>query len=202
MTSLATPPRRKLVVVGDGACGKTCLLVVFSTSKFPVDYIPTVFDTYINRLAVDGQQLEFSLWDTAGQEEYDRLRPLSYPDTHVLLICFAVDDPNSLANVEDKWVPEIVHYCPRVPYILVACKADLRNDPKVISALAAEGMRPISQAKGMEVKQKIGAASYIECSARTGGGVRDVFETAARVVLSQQKVSGGGKVRGGICQNI
>ena len=51
---------------------------------------------------MDGKHVELALWDTAGQEDYDRLRPLSYPDSHVILICFAVDSPDSLDNVQEK----------------------------------------------------------------------------------------------------
>ncbi|KAK2843631.1 hypothetical protein Q7C36_011846 [Tachysurus vachellii] len=92
--------RKKLVVVGDGACGKTCLLIVFSKDEFPEVYVPTVFENYL------------ALWDTAGQEDYDRLRPLSYPDTDVILMCFSVDSPDSLENIPEKWVPEVKHFCP------------------------------------------------------------------------------------------
>lgn len=53
----------------------------------------------------EGKKVELALWDTAGQEEYDRLRPLSYPESHVILIVFSIDFPVSLANVEDKVRP-------------------------------------------------------------------------------------------------
>ena len=66
--------RRKLVVVGDGACGKTCLLIVFIKDEFPIRYLPTVFETYVNDIIVDNHEVELALWDTAGQEDYDRLR--------------------------------------------------------------------------------------------------------------------------------
>ncbi|KFO36007.1 Rho-related GTP-binding protein RhoB [Fukomys damarensis] len=98
--------RKKLVVVGDGACGKTCLLIVFSKDEFPEVYVPTVFENYVADIEVDGKQVELALWDTAGQEDYDRLRPLSYPDTDVILMCFSVDSPDSLENIPEKWVPE------------------------------------------------------------------------------------------------
>merc|ERR1711900_94574 len=97
-----TELRRKLVIVGDGACGKTCLLIVFSKGTFPEVYVPTVFENYVADVEVDGRHVELALWDTAGQEDYDRLRPLSYPDSHVILICFAVDSPDSLDNVQEK----------------------------------------------------------------------------------------------------
>lgn len=65
-------------------------------------YVPTVFENYVADVDVDGKHVELALWDTAGQEDYDRLRPLSYPDSHVILICFAVDSPDSLDNVQEK----------------------------------------------------------------------------------------------------
>ena len=52
-------------------------------------------------------QVELALWDTAGQEDYDRLRPLSYPDTDVILMCFSIDSPDSLENIPEKWTPEV-----------------------------------------------------------------------------------------------
>lgn len=77
-------------------------------------------------------QVELALWDTAGQEDYDRLRPLSYPDTDVILMCFSVDSPDSLENIPEKWTPEVKHFCPNVPIILVGNKKDLRNDPNTM----------------------------------------------------------------------
>ena len=61
-----------------------------------------MFENYVADVEVDGKHVELALWDTAGQEDYDRLRPLSYPDSHVILICFAVDSPDSLDNVQEK----------------------------------------------------------------------------------------------------
>ncbi len=81
--------------------GKTCLLIVFSKDQFPEVYVPTVFENYVSDIEVDGKQVELALWDTAGQEDYDRLRPLSYPDTDVILMCFAIDSPDSLENIPE-----------------------------------------------------------------------------------------------------
>nr|CAX72752.1 Rho-related GTP-binding protein RhoB precursor [Schistosoma japonicum] len=120
--------RKKLVVVGDGACGKTCLLTVFSKNEFPVDYVPTIFESFVTEIVVDNKRIELNLWDTAGQEDYDRLRPISYSDTNVVVLCFSVDNPDSLENVQEKWMPEIKSMLPKVPVILVANKKDLRND--------------------------------------------------------------------------
>uniref|UniRef100_A0AAY5L2S8 Ras homolog family member A n=2 Tax=Esox lucius TaxID=8010 RepID=A0AAY5L2S8_ESOLU len=128
--------RKKLVIVGDGACGKTCLLIVFSKDQFPEVYVPTVFENYVADIEVDSRQVELALWDTAGQEDYDRLRPLSYPDTDVILMCFSVDSPDSLENIPEKWTPEVKHFCPNVPIILVGNKKDLRNDEHTRRELA------------------------------------------------------------------
>lgn len=115
LTAAQQSIRRKLVIVGDGACGKTCLLIVFAKGKFPAVYTPTVFDNYVADVEVDGRRVELALWDTAGQEDYDRLRPLSYPDSNVVLICFSIDLPDSLDNVMEKWISEVLHFCQGVP---------------------------------------------------------------------------------------
>jgi len=175
--------RRKLVIVGDGACGKTCLLIVFSKGTFPEFYVPTVFENYVADVEVDSKHVELALWDTAGQEDYDRLRPLSYPDSHVILICFAVDSPDSLDNVNEKWIAEVLHFCQGLPILLVACKKDLRGDQHTIDELRKTNQEPVSTQNGLGVAQKIGAYKYLECSAKDGEGVREVFEHATRAAL-------------------
>lgn len=170
--------RRKLVVVGDGECGKTCLLVVFSKDEFPQIHVPTVFETYVADIEIDGKLMELALWDTAGQEDYDRLRPLSYPDTDVVLICFSIGNSVSLTNVKEKWHPEVRHFCPRVPVVLVGTKKDLRNENHKEKLVTPE--------QGQQMADMVRASAYIECSAKMGEGVREVFETAARATISRR----------------
>jgi len=179
--------RKKLVIVGDGACGKTCLLIVFSKDQFPEVYVPTVFENYVADIEVDGKQVELALWDTAGQEDYDRLRPLSYPDTDVILMCFSIDSPDSLENIPEKWTPEVKHFCPNVPIILVGNKKDLRNDENVKWELQKMKQEPVKLDQGKEMAEKINAFNYLECSAKSKEGVRDVFETATRAALQVKK---------------
>src|SRR4051812_20855559 len=118
----------KLVIVGDGAVGKTCMLISYTTNAFPPDYVPTVFDNYASNAMVDGKVVTVSLWDTAGQEDYDKLRPLSYPKTDVFLVCFGIDSKASFENVRNRRFPEVQKYAPGVPLVLVGTKSDLRND--------------------------------------------------------------------------
>ena len=77
---------------------------------------------------VDGMPINLGLWDTAGQEDYDRLRPLSYPQTDVFLVCFSVISPTSYENVRARWHPELMRYSPNTKIILVGTKTDLRED--------------------------------------------------------------------------
>ncbi|KAJ9092741.1 hypothetical protein QFC20_007275 [Naganishia adeliensis] len=131
---------------------------------FPTDYEPTVFENYVETLTVDGQVVDLSLWDTAGQEEFDRLRSLSYADTHVVMVCFSVERPESLENVEAKWIPEVNYYCAGVKVILVALKCDLRDDVDAALRLRARGMRMIGYDEGLAVAERIKASRYLGTS--------------------------------------
>lgn len=132
-------------------------------------------------------QVELALWDTAGQEDYDRLRPLSYPDTDVILMCFSIDSPDSLENIPEKWNPEVKHFCPNVPIILVGNKKDLRNDPATIRELSKMKQEPVKPEEGRAMAEKINAFAYLECSAKSKEGVREVFETATRAALQVKR---------------
>ncbi|KAI0054966.1 ras-domain-containing protein [Artomyces pyxidatus] len=181
--------RRKLVIVGDGACGKTSLLCSFALGEFPKEYQPTIFENYVAEIRLDGKPVQLALWDTAGQEEYERLRPLSYSKSHVILIAFAIDTPDSLENVTVKWIEEVRSICgPVIPIILVGCKADLRpprDDPNI--------GQYVSRAQAERVAQAIGARAYKECSALKIEGVDDVFEAATRAsMLMREGVVAGG----------
>lgn len=176
----------KLVSVGDGGSGKTCLLLTYSVGQFPTTYVPTVFENYLTTVnAPDGKLIELALWDTAGQEEYDRLRVLSYPEVNILLICFGIDSPVSLENVIDKWVPEISHFCPDISYILVGLKSDLRYESPSRADPRAKSAQCITRNQGLSVAKQIGAKTYLECSARNSEGVSEVFSTAINIVLHE-----------------
>merc|ERR1719445_1223368 len=166
-------PQCKVVVVGDGAVGKTCLLTVYIESKYPEEYIPTVFDNFSEEKEIQftkpkahKKKIRLDLWDTAGQEEFDRIRPLSYRDANYFLICFAVNSADSFEHITEKWVPEIKHHAPSKGFLLVGLKSDL----------AAE----IDADRIAETQKVIGADGYVAVSALKQTNVDLVFETAMR----------------------
>jgi len=178
----------KCVVVGDGAVGKTCMLMSFANNVFPQEYIPTVFDNYNTAIMVGDSPYNLGLWDTAGQEEYDRLRALCYPQTDVFLVCFSLVSPSSYENVRIRWHPELEFHCPNVPFILVGLKLDLREDPTALQTLRQQNLSPITADEGRQLAHDLGAAAYVECSAMRQRGLKAVFDEAARAALRNRAV--------------
>jgi len=141
---------------------------------------------------LDDKPVHLALWDTAGQEEYERLRPMSYSKSHVILIAFAIDTPDSLENVSTKWIEEVRNICgPVIPVILVGCKADLR--PEVEYQDTQSPRTWVTREEGERMALAIGARAYKECSALKIEGVDEVFEAATRAsMLMREGVPGHG----------
>lgn len=180
-------PTVKCVVIGDGTVGKTSALMSYANNSFPIDYVPTVFDHYSTPIDVDSRTFNLDLWDTAGQEDYDKLRTIAFPGADVILICFSLEHPASFENVKTKWVPEARHNCPQTPFLLVGTKLDLRDDPKTIASLAKEDKEPIKYSQGLALAKEIGAATYVECSALTQRNLKNVFDEAIKAVLNPKR---------------
>ncbi|XP_050542890.1 ras-like GTP-binding protein RhoL isoform X2 [Daktulosphaira vitifoliae] len=169
----------KITAVGDGMVGKTCMLITYTTKQFPTEYVPTVFDNFADNLVIDGQEYNMCLWDTAGQEDYERLRPLSYTNTDCFLLCFSVSSRSSFENIASKWYPEIQHHCPKVPVILIGTKTDVRQNQ--------DGC--VTSDEGKKMKRKIGAVKYLECSALANEGLQNIFLEAVRAAIKVPKKS-------------
>jgi len=174
----------KIMVVGDGSVGKTCMLISYTTNSFPGEYVPTVFDNYTANAVIEGNPVNLGLWDTAGSDEYNTLRPLSYPGTDVFIICFSLISPQTYTNVKEKWHPEVLQYNPGAPIVLVGTKLDLKENPESISSLGGN-FEIISSDKGEKLAKEISAYKYLECSALNQKGLPNVFEEAVKAVYYQ-----------------
>ena len=172
----------KCVIVGDGAVGKTCLLVSYTSNSFPSVYIPTVFENYTTCLKFDNKNISLTLYDTAGQEDYDRIRPLSYPSTDVFILCYSIISSSSFENIEGKWIEEIKQYSPETPFILVGTKSDFREE-----MIDDKHLKFVSENDGKELAMKIGAIGFLECSALTQYNLRNVFEEAVKCALEKKE---------------
>nr|AGN71616.1 gTP-binding protein rhoA [Monascus pilosus] len=201
---------RKLVVVGDTGCGKTSLLLAFAQGSPASGELPALLEFHEVASPIPGSQTQLTLWDTSNRGEYRKLRDLSYNLCDVLLICFSIDSPQSLINVQTQWGPEAQHFCGDKPTILVGCKKDrrreqnpkasnkllqlmtklvgcekdLRSDekPTMSDGLSQAATEQVTRKEATKVCRQIGASQYLECSATTLEGVQQVLEAAARVV--------------------
>ncbi|KAA0708731.1 Rho-related GTP-binding protein [Triplophysa tibetana] len=175
---IAAKKMLKCVVVGDGAVGKTCLLMSYANDAFPEEYVPTVFDHYVVNVIVSGKQHLLGLYDTAGQEDYNQLRPLSYPNTDVFLICFSVVNPASYHNVQEEWVPELKSCMPHVPYILIGTQIDLRDDPKTLARLLHMKEKPLSYEQGLKLSREPQEKEKMLCT------LQELLRYRVRIVIS------------------
>ncbi|XP_034757292.1 rho-related GTP-binding protein RhoU-like [Etheostoma cragini] len=190
-------PERKVncVLVGDGAVGKTSLVVSYTTNGYPTQYVPTAFDNFTVMVVVDGKPVRLQLWDMAGQkwglvdgpinDELERLRPLCYRNADVFLLCYSVVRPCSFRSLMEKWVPEIRRHCPASPLVLVGTQLDLREDVQVLIQLAQNQERPVGTEEGQQLAQELGVVSFAECSALTQKNLKDTFDSAILACVQQ-----------------
>lgn len=111
-----------------------------------------------------------------GQEDYDRIRPLSYTNAHVFIVCFSILSRSSLANAEERWIPELRKYAKGVPFLLVGTQSDRRD--------GAPADRVVSQEMGKAAARRLGAVEYVECSAKSRDGLREVFVKAIMTAIN------------------
>ena len=157
----------KIVVVGDGAVGKTSLITAYGENTFPTDYIPTVSDTFTGPCTYNGEEITLRIWDTSGQQEFENIRPIAYNGADAFVVCFSLVDKDSLENACTKWKDELIkvgpHNCPK---ILCGTKADLRDSLAAKGETHFEGKEIVDNQMAMQFKQQHGFFSYVESSAK------------------------------------
>lgn len=167
------------------ASTKTALLITYVSGAYPYEYEPTVFDNGVVNLSAGKHNINLHLWDTSWQEDYDRLRPLTYANADVFLLVFSITGPWSYRNIKKRWFPEVTHHRPGVPIILVGVHLERRNNPDYPHYLASEQI--ITTEQGVQLAKEIKAIKYIECSIQTCENVKTVFAEAVKAVLFPQK---------------
>jgi small GTP-binding protein len=188
----------KFVMLGDSYSGKTYAMMKYMRGDtYGIPSAPTVGEEYTSDLWVDGRQYQIQWIDTPGQENYDSVRTLAYAGCHVAILVFAIDSPDSFANIKEKWAREIFQHQPLIPKILVGCKSDLRSHSNTIEKLAnisqklvaKEDAEAFASCLGYDIKDLCTQAicnvqmKYMECSAFTGEGIVELFEEAARLAV-------------------
>jgi len=187
----------KCVVVGDGTVGKTCLLIAYTMKAFPQDYVPTVFDNYNAVVQWDGRPINLGLWDTAGQDDFEHMRPISYVAADIFLLFFAIDNPTSYHNIKHKWFPEVRRQNPDVPLLLVGTKSDIRDNEKQLEELSSKGIEIVTWKQGVKLAKELNCITYIECSAIQSKGFMDIFGQTILTIVNVRK----NKKPGAVCWN-
>lgn len=185
--------KKQVVLVGDAYCGKTALAARLSQDLFLSEYVPTDFDDFLAEVNTKLGVCQLTVLDTCGEHEDINVRSMAYKGCDAVIICFDLTDLRTLENVEAKWVPEVLKYCPGVPFYIAGCKRDAMCD-------AAEGCvcgaRCCTQSDKdlVELVERTGAVAYTECSALTFENVEELFQTVAEVSPSKRKNSTGKKI--------
>ncbi|XP_063443754.1 ras-related C3 botulinum toxin substrate 1-like isoform X2 [Mytilus trossulus] len=164
--------------------GKTSLIMSYAYNMFQEEDIPLVFD-FKTTITENDKPVDLVLWDTCGNADYNKLRPVSLPDTDVCLLCFSLDDPDSFTFVEEKVYPDIKRLCPNTLTLLVGTKKDLikidQNDQEI------KKKDTDRYAHGINLAEQIQAVKYMECSAKTGEGIKSVLQEAIKCVFNKTK---------------
>ncbi len=166
----------KVLIVGDGAVGKTSLCTHITTQEFFSDYHLTVgCDFFIKRLYVDNLSVTLQIFDIGGQDHFARMRSAFSEGAKGLFLAFDVTRRDSFYNLE-KWIDSIKEGLdPKAPQVLIATKSDLKAEAEVWDD-------DITNIKG-----SFSVDAYFDTSSLTGLGVPEAFETMARLLLMRFK---------------
>mmetsp|Transcript_11636 Transcript_11636/g.17228 ORF Transcript_11636/g.17228 Transcript_11636/m.17228 type:complete len:200 (+) Transcript_11636:50-649(+) len=172
----------KLVLLGDSVCGKTTLIHTFIKKEYPETYEPTVSEQESGNITIQKKKFKLSIWDTAGNSDYARLRPLAYPKTHSCILFYAIDNRESFDHVNDFY-EEYRESEPETEVILVGTHVERRGKEE-------EG-EYITKEEGEEKQEEIGASYFMEISTKSEKDARLVIENAVRAGLPEDYFSTG-----------
>ena len=154
----------KVVFVGDLNVGKTSFLITLSNNCYPAEYIPTINDFSELQVIYEGKTYYIMPWDTAAQDDYERLRPLCYPQTDVFVFCFSFKRFQSLKNIQNKWYPEVTSHCgKKIKSVLVGlCYDEVNNNY-------------INQTDISSLMESINCFDYLEISSKDDYNVQELL---------------------------
>uniref|UniRef100_K7FC25 Rho family GTPase 2 n=1 Tax=Pelodiscus sinensis TaxID=13735 RepID=K7FC25_PELSI len=158
-------------------CGETRLIRIHCPPAFPRRSVPVGVVHMSPLQEVDRRRSPVECWDCAGRSAYyDNVRPLAYPDSDAVLICFDISRPETLDSVLKKWQGETQEFCPNAKVVLVGCKLDMRTDLHTLRELSKQRLIPVTHEQGSTLARQMGAVAYVECSSKVSeNSVRDVF---------------------------
>lgn len=169
----------KIVVLGEGAVGKTAIVTRFSHGFFRTDYKTTIGSQFavknIEIPSIDGSMLtvKLQIWDVAGQSRFQILRPMYYRGASGGLLVYDVSRRRTFLAL-DEWLNELRKAINKdIPLVLVANKTDLPD--RVVEPSEGHGF---AQERNMP---------YVESSAKTGQGIVDIFEELAKILVKQRE---------------
>ncbi|KIO15465.1 hypothetical protein M407DRAFT_34955 [Tulasnella calospora MUT 4182] len=177
MTSTSSIPKIKILFLGDSGVGKTALLRQFLEGKFARTNATVGFDIEFKVLEIQNRQVKLEIWDTAGQESYRAIIPSHYRRSKGVILVYDVTRPKTLENLQ-KWVEQLNLYCdPSPAMIVVGNKIDL------LSTATESGQSVEALSQGQSFADSIGAFKHTNTSAKSGAGVKGVFEDLVRGII-------------------
>ncbi|XP_034432008.1 rho-related GTP-binding protein RhoV-like [Hippoglossus hippoglossus] len=174
------------MLVGDGAVGKTSMIISYIFNGYHSEYRQTAFDVFTGLVHVNGLPTRIKLIDTAGQEEFGHLRSLCYAHVDVFILCFSLVNPVSFENITSKWIPQIRAGNPTSPIVLVGTQCDLSHNVDVLIHLHQRSTKPVHCSRARRLARRIRAHDYVECSALTQHNLKHVFDCAVSAAIQHK----------------
>jgi len=165
----------KMVLVGLGNVGKSCLSIQFISGRFVPDYDPTLEDSYRKQVEVDGKNCVLDIFDTAGHEDFSAVRDQYMRDGEGFMFVYSITHAVSFKAIRSLYEHALrIKDLDKVPAVLIGNKSDLENE------------REVSKEQGEELAREFGC-QFMETSAKTGKNVTEAFHAMVRAIRSSKK---------------